>query len=62
MAYGFKDILLEMKIWLITLKFINILDSGEERIGELVDWYKIIWKTKHRETGGKYESLRQMEN
>ena len=41
---------------------VNILDSGEERIGELKVWYKISQKAKRREIGGKYESLRQMEN
>lgn len=44
------------------IRKLNILDSGEERIGKLVDWYKIIKKAKHREIGRKYESLRQMEN
>lgn len=41
---------------------LNVLDSGEERIGELKVWYKISQKANHREIGGKYESLRQMEN
>ena len=34
---------------------LNILDSGEERIGELKVWYKISQKAKRREIGGKYE-------
>lgn len=41
---------------------LNVLDAGEERIGELKVWYKISQKAKHREIRGKYESLRQMEN